>query len=141
MATTLDATTLTYRVSETITLGGVNYDSIQENTITGIGNFVNNTFRIGAGLQAIIKFNTTQRDADYVSTDVRYFRMTNLDDATPLVVEFIYSKGSKEAVFISPLASFVAERDTFVISGDTLVGIEVTAAADVDVQYVIGLAQ
>lgn len=141
MATTLTATTLTYRVSETITLGGVNYDSIQENTITGIGNFVSNTFRVAAGGQAIITFGSVQRNTNYVDADVRYFRMTNLDDATSLSVDFTYSKGAKETVFISPLASFVAERDTFIISGDTLVGITVSSSADVDVQYVIGLAQ
>jgi len=142
MATTIASSTLTTQVSETITINGTNFNTTTEYTVEGITNYVNNIFNVGAGSQAILTFNTTQRNADYIVTDVEYFRLTNSDDTASLAVTLTYSKGSSAVYFVSPQASMVCTKDTFVLTGDTLVGIEVAASTgSVDVPYVIALKQ
>jgi len=49
MATTINPTTLTYSVTEQITLNGIVFDTTTENTVTGIGNYVNNIFNVDTG--------------------------------------------------------------------------------------------
>ena len=142
MPTTIQPADFSVSIAETITINGTNFNSTTQYTVEGITNYVNNIFNVDAGNQAILTFNTTQRDADYIVSDVEYFRLTNSDDTAILAVTFTYSKGAKQTQFVSPQASLIATKDAFVITGDTLVLIEVdTSAGAVDVPYVIALKQ
>ena len=142
MPTTIQPADFSVSIAETITINGTNFNSTTQYSVEGITNYVNNIFNVDAGNQAILTFNTTQRDADYIVSDVEYFRLTNSDDTASLAVTFNYSKGTSEIYFVSPQASLIATKDTFVITGDTLVAISVaTSTGSVDVPYVIALKQ
>ncbi len=142
MPTTIQPADFSVSIAETITINGTNFNSTTQYAVEGITNYVNNIFNVGTGNQAVLTFNTISRDADYIVTDVEYFRLTNSDDTATLTVTFNYSKGDKEFYFVSPQASMICTKDTFVITGDTLVAIEVASSTgSVDVPYVIALKQ
>tara|TARA_R110000764_G_scaffold34956_3_gene78019 strand:- start:249 stop:686 length:438 start_codon:yes stop_codon:yes gene_type:complete len=141
MATTIQPTTLTYSVTETITLNGVAYDSIQSNTIASIGNYVNNVFSVDSGAQAIITFarqSITPRNAEYSVDKARYLRLTNGDDTASIKVTLSYQTSSTQIINVAPQGTFIL-TDFFGSSGatDGLETVSIDSASAVDVPYVI----
>jgi hypothetical protein len=141
MATTIQPTTLTYSVTETITLNGVAYDSIQSNTIASIGNYVNNVFSLASGVQAMIDFSRTSvgaRNSEYDVDKARYLRLTNGDDTASIQVTLAYQTSSNQIIKIAPQGTFIL-TDFFGSNGaaDGLETVVISSSVDVDVPYVI----
>lgn len=142
MATTINSTTLTYSVSETITLNGVTFDTTQSNTITGIGNYVNNVMNVDTGTQGIIQFSRTgvaPRNAEYDIDNVKYIRITNADDTNDITITLDWLTSSDSVVVVAPSGSFILTEFTNASASDTLQAISITCTANADVPYVIGL--
>ena len=141
MATTIQPTTLTYSVTETITLNGVAYDSIQSNTIASIGNYVNNVFSVALGVQAILSFSRSgvgARNGEYDVDKASYLRLTNGDDTASIQVTLTYFTSSTQIINLAPQGTFIL-TDFFGSSGatDGLTSVTISSGSAVDVPYVI----
>lgn len=142
MATTINTSTLTYSVTEQITLNGVTFDAVNTNTISGIGNYVNNIFNVVTGTQAIIAIAQTgvaPRDAEYDVDNLKYIRLTNADDTNEITVVLNYVTSGAQSIRVAPLGSLIITDFALASSSDTINRISITASADVDVPYAIGL--
>ncbi len=143
MATTITPTTLTYSVSEIITLDGVNFNSITSNTITGVSNYVNNIFSVGTGSQNILVFNRSgvaHRNTEYDIDKIKYLRLTNADDTNSVTLSLNYLVSGSQEVVIDAGGSFVLTNFFGSVgTADNLSTIEITTSADVDIPYAIGL--
>ena len=142
MATTIQPTTLTYSVTETITLNGVAYDSIQSQTIASIGNYVNNVFNVQAGSQQILTFSRTgvaPAGTEYNLDKLKYIRLTNSDGAlsVTLTIQFVTTKG--QLINLAPGGTFILSEFIVANSSDTLTSITVTSSGVVDIPYVVAL--
>jgi hypothetical protein len=142
MATTINPTTLTYSVTEQITLNGIVFDTNTENTVTGIGNYVNNIFNVDTGSQGIIVFSRTgvaPRDTEYDIDNVKYIRISNADDTNNITVTLDWQTSSNGSIVVAPGGSFILTEFINAGAADTLASIIITATANADVPYVIGL--
>ena len=142
MATTISPTTLTTSVTETITLNGVTFDSTTSNTITGIGNYVNNVMNIDTGTQGLIIFSRTgvaPRNTEYDIDNVKYIRITNADDTNNITVTLDWQTSADSVIVVAPGGSFILTEFINAGAADTLGTIRITCTANADVPYVIGL--
>ena len=142
MARTITPTTLTTNVSEQITLNGTTFDSTTTYTINNVGNFVNNVFSVASGSQDILTFSRAgvgHRNGEYDIDKIKYLRLTNSDDTNTVTLKLTYISGDQEVV-IAAGGSFVL-TNFFGPTGttDNLSLIEITATADIDIPYSIGL--
>ena len=81
MATTLTASTLKVTVKEEITLNGKKHEYKQEQSIPSINMISQRIVRVPTSTEKILDFNSTTIGAgQYVAGDVKYIRITNLDD-------------------------------------------------------------
>lgn len=142
MATTINPTTLTYSVTEQITLNGIVFDTTTEKTVTGIGNYVNNIFNVDTGTQGIILFSRTgvaPRDTEYDIDNVKYLRISNADDTNNITVTLDWQTSADSVVVVAPGGSFILTEFINAGAADTLGTIRITCTANADVPYVIGL--
>ncbi len=80
MATTLTNATLTVTITESITLNGVDQGGSQVLTIENINETDRRILTAGTSEVDIIGFDSSNGQGSYVRTDVKYIRITNLDD-------------------------------------------------------------
>lgn len=148
MATTVNTATLTVNVTEQITLNGVAYDQTVTKTISDVAQISKRVLSLGAsGSHAIASFSKTPTGASYDSDDVKYLRVTNLDDTNAVIVNITNGADAAIAVNLNAGDSFVMFDDSFdgnatgtVITG-SLHEIEAiyvaTPASEVDVELVV----
>ena len=85
MATTVTASTLKVTVKESILLNGVQHEHKQEQSIANVNMVSQRIVRIPTSTEIILAFNATTIGAgQYISGDVKYIRITNLDDTNYL---------------------------------------------------------
>ena len=81
MATTVTASTLKVTVKEDITLNGKKHEFKQEQSIDNVNMIAQRIVRVPTSTEKILDFNSTTIGAgQYVAGDVKYIRITNLDD-------------------------------------------------------------
>ena len=99
MATTVTSSTLTVSIAENITLNGTVYDQSVTHSITGIGNYMKKILPLGASAsQTVNTFSSTPRNNEFDIDDLKYIRVTNLDDTDEIVVNFIDSSTETAAI-------------------------------------------
>jgi hypothetical protein len=130
MATTISSATLTVQIKEEITLGGTTYDQTVNHTISGIGNYMKKILPLGASATHIVNtFATTPRNNEFDIDDLKYIRVTNLDDTDSLIVNFIDNSTANASIEIQAGKSVVL-FDTDISGNST--GAEITATTQID---------
>lgn len=87
MATTVTSATLTVAISEQITLNGTVYDQTITKSITGVGNISKRIFTIPASTTVTLAtFISTVTNNQFDVEDVKYIRVTNLDDTDAMIL-------------------------------------------------------
>tara|TARA_R100000008_G_C3573561_1_gene163755 strand:- start:406 stop:873 length:468 start_codon:yes stop_codon:yes gene_type:complete len=82
MATTLTASTLKVSVKEEITLNGKKHEYRQEQSIADVNMIAQRIVRVPyTGTEIILSFGSAIGAGTYVAGDVKYIRVTNLDNA------------------------------------------------------------
>ena len=89
MATTLSNATLTVTISESLTLNGANHGSTKKIQITGVNEVSKRimTCAVSPGTQ-IYRGASAAAFGTFVTANVKYLRITNLDDTYPVVLYF-----------------------------------------------------
>ena len=80
MATTITPTALTVTITESVTLGGSDRGSSNTLTIADVTEVDNRIVNVGTSETDIIGFGSANGQGSFVRTDVKYIRLTNLDD-------------------------------------------------------------
>jgi len=151
MATTITPSTLTVQIKEEITLNGTAYDQTVTHTISSIGNYMKKILPLGASAsQTVNTFATTPRNNEFDIDDLKYIRVTNLDDTDAVIVNFSDSSTATAAIEVLAGKSVVL-FDTDISGNATGGAISSTTALDaliihnpnasvVDVEIVIATA-
>ena len=133
MATTITPATLTVQIKEEITLGGTTYDQTITKSIASIGNYSKRQFTITAGAShSIAEFLDTVTNDAYDTDDVKYIRLTNLDDTNAVIVTIA---GDNEAAAIELEAGASFQMFDSKLSGSTSKA-AITIVDDVEIIYV-----
>jgi hypothetical protein len=106
MATTVTPSTLTVQIKEEITLGGTSYDQTVTNSIADIATYSKRILTINAGTSHVVaQFGDNTVNDLYDVQDVKYIRITNLDDTNSIIVT---ASGDNEAgaIELNPQESF-----------------------------------
>ena len=106
MATTVTASTLTVTIQETLTLNGTAYNQNMQKNITGIGNYHKAIYTVrGSGLSHnIAEFVALPSGDKFSVEDLRYVRVTNLDDTNNVTASFS-SSGASAGIECTPGSS------------------------------------
>lgn len=111
MATTVTAATLTVAIAENLTLNGTVYDQTITKTIASVGNVSKRIFSIPANSSVTLAtFISAVTDNQFDVEDLKYIRVTNLDDAEHIVLTKAFAstsaateiKAGCSAVFFTP---------------------------------------
>lgn len=95
MATTVTTATLTVQIKEEITINGTAYDTTVSKSITGIGNIFKRIFTIPASSSVTLAtFISTVTNNQFDVEDVKYIRVTNLDDTDALILTKAFASTS-----------------------------------------------
>ena len=101
MATTVTAANLTVQIKEEITLNGTSYDQTVSHSISGIGNYMKKILPLGvSATQTVNTFATTPRNNEFDIDDLKYIRVTNLDDTDAVIVNFVDNTVATAAIEI-----------------------------------------
>ena len=113
MATTVTAATLTVNISESITLNGTTYDQTVTKAISSVGNVSKSIFNVIAnGSSTVAEFAATPTGTVlFDSDDLKYIRVTNLDDTNPIIVNFASESNETAALELPAGASAVMFED------------------------------
>ena len=116
MATKITPSTLTVRVSESITLNGVSYGGSNVFTKASCGQVDQRILSVAHDANTeIVSLSTTDGKAVFVGANLKYFRVTNLDD-TNFISVILYKSTSDyndAAVKVEPNSSFFFTTDDF----------------------------
>ena len=88
MATTLSNSKLTVRVIEEITLNGSKRGSTNKHEISGINEVTERIVSVPTSTVTILSASNTVGAGTYVSSSLKYIRLTNLDDSNFVRVSF-----------------------------------------------------
>lgn len=111
MATTVTPATLTVAIAENLTLNGTVYDQTTTKTIASVGNVFKRIFSIPASSSVTLAtFISTVTDNQFDVEDLKYLRVTNLDDTENLILTKAFSatssateiKAGCSAVYFTP---------------------------------------
>ncbi len=101
MATTVTAANLTVQIKEEITLNGTAYDQTVTHSISSIGNYMKKILPLGASASQLVNtFATSPRNNEFDIDDLKYIRVTNLDDTDAVIVNFSDSGTATAAIEI-----------------------------------------
>ena len=80
MATTITPADLTVTINESITLNGYTRSGTNTLTIANVAEVDNRIINVGTSEVDILGFGSANGQGSFVRTDVKYIRITNLDD-------------------------------------------------------------
>ena len=126
MATTLTAATLTVTLTEAISLNG--YDQGSKNTlsVSSINEVHKRILTVPTSEIEVLAMSTSNASGTFIEGDVRYIRITNLDDTNHVTLTFKNENDDEFAVKLDKGQSFIYNGD---LSGgvvDTMDGIDGT---------------
>ena len=141
MASTIDSSTLTVRISEEIQLNGKKLGNSNIHKITGINETSERILTAATDGTTVIGIGDSAAAGTFVRGNLKYIRITNLDD-TNFVRLAIISSGTDVHVKVPALDSFIlstgnvfAGEDAASITFDNITSIKAyadTAAVDVE---------
>jgi uncharacterized protein YheU (UPF0270 family) len=108
MASTITPATLNVTVREQITMNGTDYGATTRysaDSITEVSRRIITTN--GTASTEIIRFQPSASAGQYINTDVRYVRITNLDDTNHATLRFLGSGTTDYAFRLDPETSHV----------------------------------
>ena len=95
MASTVSTATLTVQVKEQITINGTTYDQDVTKSLTGVGNVSKRIHTIpAASSTTLATFASAGDGANYDVEDLKYMRLTNLDDTENLIITLAFNATS-----------------------------------------------
>jgi len=146
MASTITSATLTVTIKESIKLKGKEQGDTTTLKITDINEVSSRISTVSTSEVSIISFGTAVSAGTYVESDVRYIRITNLDDTNYATLNIEGDSSTDFSVRLDPGAShlIISSSDTGVvdygdISGSTLEDLTAvkatadTAAVDLEI--------
>ena len=146
MATTISASTLKVTITESITLNGVPRGSSASLSLSSIGEVSNRIMSITNATNGteIVSISTVAGVGTYDKTAVKYLRITNLDDANFLILQFTDSSShhwelkleAGKTIMLGDTSSIdnQADIDNFSASAIAkIIGKADTAAVDIEV--------
>ena len=128
MASTLTPAPLNVTIREQITMNGTDYGGITRYTVNNISEISRRLVTTnGTSSTEIIRFQPSASAGQFINTDVRYLRITNLDDTNFATLRFQGSASTDYSFRLDPTGSFLLM--TTQDSGSTNAG--VTKYADI----------
>ena len=97
MATTITPADLTVTINESITLNGYTRSGTNTLTIANVAEVDNRIINVGTAEVDILGFGSANGQGSFIRTDVKYIRITNLDDTN--YVTLGVSKTGADTVF------------------------------------------
>jgi hypothetical protein len=112
MARSFSTATLTVKIQEGIVLGGQDMGSTNSFSVTGIKNVVKRLMTATTDLMTIMTFHASAEGAgQYIEGNVRYIRITNLDDTNHICLIFVNEHSDEFAVKVDKGQSFIFNAD------------------------------
>ena len=111
MARSFSTATLTVKIQEGIVLGGQNMGSLNSFSVTGIKNVVKRLMTITTTEVGILTFSSTEGQGQYIAANVRYLRITNLDDTNHITLTFKDEDNTEFRVKVDKGQSFIYNAD------------------------------
>ena len=112
MARSFSTATLTVKIQEGIVLGGQDMGSMNSFSVTGIKNVVKRLMTATTDLMTIMTFHASAEGAgQYIEGNVRYIRITNLDDTNHICLIFVNEHSDEFAVKVDKGQSFIFNAD------------------------------
>ena len=111
MARSFSTATLTVKLQESIVLGGQNMGSINSYSIPGVKNIVKRYMTATTTEANIIKFATVEAAGQFIAANVRYLRVTNLDDTNFCYLVFKNEYSNEFCVKLDKGKSFIYNAD------------------------------
>ena len=128
MASTLTPAPLNVTIREQITMNGTDYGAITRYSVDNIKEISRRIITTnGTGSTELIRFMPSASAGQYINTDVRYLRVTNLDNSNFTTLRFKGLGGTDYACRLDPTSSYVVM--TTQPSGSSNAG--VTSYADI----------
>jgi len=128
MASTLIPAPLNVTIREQITMNGTDYGSITRYSVNNISEISRRLITTnGTSSTEIIRFQPSASAGQFINTDVRYLRITNLDDTNYATLRFQGAAATDYSFRLDPTGSHLLM--TTQDSGSTPVG--VTSYADI----------
>ena len=150
MASTITAATMTVKITESISLNGKDQGAINSFTIPSVATISKRIIDVPASEVEIIAMSSSAvSSGTFIESDVKYIRITNLDDTNHVTLLFKNENDNEFAVKLDKGQSFIyngdltggvvdtmdAATDTLSVSFGDLVNITAqddTAACDVE---------
>ena len=123
MATKVTPASLTVRVSESITLNGVSYGGTNSFTKTSCGQVDQRIMSVAHDSNVnVVNLGSADSVGAVVAANLKYFRVTNLDD-TNFISAIIYDSGAGHeiAIKVEPGSSLFFTTDDFYANDDSAV--------------------
>ena len=111
MASTLGTGTLTVTLTEAITLNGYDQGSTNTLEITGVTSVSKRIVTATTSEPTILEFAAAVGSGQYVKGDVKYIRITNVDNTNHCVLTFIGASSHEFAVKLDYGQSFIYNGD------------------------------
>ncbi len=99
MPTTVTASTLKVTVKEEITLNGKKHEYKQEQSIANVNMIAQRIVRVPTSLKTILSFGSAIAAGTYVAGDVKYVRITNLDDTNFVTIGLLDSDNAYDRAY------------------------------------------
>ena len=144
MATTVSASTLKISVKEEITLNGKKHEYKQEQSIADVNMIAQRIVRVPTSVKTVLSFSNAIGAGTYQNSDVKYIRITNLDNENYITLGLMDSSGDtayfkldKAETMIFHNTVIEAKTDGAVWAGwsdiDTINAQANTAAVDIEI--------
>ena len=128
MASTLTPAPLNVTIREQITMNGTDYGSVTRYSVSSISEISRRIVTTnGTGSTTIIRFQPSASAGQFINTDVRYLRITNLDNANYATLRFRGASATDYSFRLDPTGSHLLM--TTQASGSSNAG--VTSYADI----------
>jgi hypothetical protein len=106
MASTLTPAPLSVTIREQITMNGTDYGGITRYSVVNISEISRRLITTnGTASTEIIRFQPSASAGQFINTDVRYLRITNLDDTNFATLRFLGSGTTDYAFRLDPTGS------------------------------------
>jgi hypothetical protein len=108
MARSYGTATLTLTVTEAITLNSKDEGQTHSHTIASVSDIYRRTMTAGTSTDtSVVTFSSVFGAGQFVAADVKYLRITNLDDTNHLTLTFTGSQSDEFAVKVDKGQSFI----------------------------------
>lgn len=108
MASTLTTATLKVTLTEQITLNSSDYGSKHEFSISNVGEVSKRIITTnGTSSTTLVSFSGSASAGQYKDSDVRYVRVTNLDNANFATLRFLGEASTDYALRLDPTGSYM----------------------------------